>query len=231
MRPVSAPGSAGSALLGDGWTPDAVVFDCDGLLVDTETCWAVAEAELFARRGRTLSDAENVELIGMSVPETLVYLTERLGGGIDIERFAEELLELVEEIVSRDARPMPGAHALVESIARRVPVAVASNSPRPQLEAALAAGGFGGRFGLSVAGDEIGAPKPAPDVYLAACRQLGIPPERCLAFEDSFAGATAASAAGLRTIAVATVPGLALPADLTLGSLEDPGLESWIASW
>jgi HAD superfamily hydrolase (TIGR01509 family) len=228
---ASTPEGVDFALMRDGWIPSAVVFDCDGLLVDTETCWAVAEAELFARRGRTLSDAENVELIGMSVPETLVYLTERLGGGIDIEGFAKDLLELVEEIVARDARPMPGAHAVVESVSRRVPVAVASNSPRPQLEAALAAGGFGGRFGLSVAGDEISAPKPAPDVYLAACRQLGVAPERCLAFEDSFAGATAASAAGLRTIAVATVSGLTLPADLTLGSLEDPRLESWIASW
>jgi HAD superfamily hydrolase (TIGR01509 family) len=228
---ASVPRSAGAALLNEGWVPRAVVFDCDGLLVDTESCWAVAEAELFARRGRTLSEAEDAELIGMSVPETLVYLTDRLGGGIDVESFAQELLELVAEIVGRDAGPMPGAHALVEAVAARVPAAVASNSPRPQLEAALAAGGFGGRFEHSVAGDEIATPKPAPDVYLAACRRLDVPPDQCLAFEDSFAGATAASAAGLRTIAVATVPGLELPAELTLPSLDDPRLDAWIASW
>jgi HAD superfamily hydrolase (TIGR01509 family) len=218
-------------VLGGDWTPKAVVFDCDGLLVDTERCWAAAEAEVFARRGGRLSDAENLELIGMSIPETLVYLAERIGEEIEPEVFEAELLELVETVVARDAGPMPGARILVEQIAAIVPVAVASNSHRPQLEAALAAGSFDGRFEISVAGDEIPAPKPAPDVYLAACQRLGIDPAECLAFEDSQAGVTAARSAGLRTIAVPSTAGVRLPADATVGSLEDPRLLAWIAGW
>jgi HAD superfamily hydrolase (TIGR01509 family) len=228
---ANGAGSAVASPLHDGFVPRAVVFDCDGLLVDTETCWAVAEGELFARRGRVLSDAENAELIGMSVPETLVYLARRLGDDADPAELGRELLELVGVIVARDARPMPGAEAVVSQVARRLPVAVASNSPRPQLDAALAAGGFGARFGITVAGDEVPAPKPAPDVYLAACSRLGVAPRDCLAFEDSIAGSTAAVTAGLRTIAVSTLPDAELPAELTVGSLGDSRLLAWVSSW
>jgi HAD superfamily hydrolase (TIGR01509 family) len=218
-------------LLGGDWTPQAVVFDCDGLLVDTERCWAVAEAEVFARRGRTLSDAEHLELIGMSIPETLVYLAERIGEEVEPQMLEAELLEIVETVVARDAGPMPGARMIVDQIAAVVPVAVASNSHRPQLEAALGAGSFDGRFKISVAGDEIPSPKPAPDVYLAACHLLGLAPAECLAFEDSQAGLTAALSAGLRTIAVPSVAGVQLFADATVCSLEDPRLLAWIGGW
>lgn len=220
-----------ASLLEDGWAPRAVVFDCDGLLVDTETCWALAEALLFARHGRTLSDAENAELIGMSVPETITYLAVRLGDPVDELALGRELLELVGELVANDARALPGAHAVVEHVQQRVPVAVASNSPRPQLEAALTAGGFTGRFAITVAGDEIPTPKPAPDVYLAACERLGVAAGECLAFEDSLAGTTAAVTAGLRTVGVPTLPDVELPADVTVRSLEDPRLLRWINSW
>src|ERR1700677_3821933 len=101
-------------VLGGDWTPQAVVFDCDGLLGDTERCWAAAEAEGFARRGGTLSNAENLELIGMSIPETLVYLAERIGEEIEPEVLKAELLELVKTVVARDAGPMPGARIIVE---------------------------------------------------------------------------------------------------------------------
>src|ERR1700745_3080157 len=101
-------------LLDGGWTPRAVVFDCDGLLVDTEDCWARAEAELFARRGRMLTDAENDELIGMSAPETPPCLATRLGEGGDEGALGAELLAIVGRVVARDARALPGAHAIVD---------------------------------------------------------------------------------------------------------------------
>jgi HAD superfamily hydrolase (TIGR01509 family) len=220
-----------ASILDGGWTPQAVVFDCDGLLVDTETCWTAAEADLFARRGRTLSEAEERQLIGMSVPETFAYLAARLGDDVDPVELGKELLQLVGRIVATEASPMPGAHAIVQYAERRVPVAVASNSPRVQLEAALAAGGFGGQFAVTVAGDEVAAPKPAPDIYLESCNRLGVLPSQCLAFEDSLAGATAAAGAGLRTVGVPTLSDIELPADLCVGSLEDPRLLAWLGSW
>jgi HAD superfamily hydrolase (TIGR01509 family) len=226
-KPVLEP----PELLAGDWVPRAVVFDCDGLLVDTESCWALAEAELFGRRGRALSEAEDLELIGMSIPKTIVYLAERLGGQIEPEALEAELLALVATVVAREAGPMPGARALVEQIATAVPVAVASNSYRLQLEAALAAGGFDGRFRISVAGDEIPEPKPAPDVYLAACEKIGVPPAECLAFEDSLPGVAAALSAGLRVVAVPSLAGPDTGAHLTVDSLTDPRLLAWIASW
>jgi len=220
-----------TSLIDGGWTPRAVVFDCDGLLVDTETCWAVAQADLFARRGRTLSEAENRELIGMSVPETLIYLAARLGNGVVANELGDELLPLVGRVVAADARPMPGARVIVKLAQQRVPVAVASNSPRLQLDAALDAGGFSSHFALTVAGDEVPAPKPAPDVYQECCRRLGVSPRDCLAFEDSLAGVTAAKSAGLWTVGIPTVEDSELPSDMSLSSLEDSRLLAWVRSW
>jgi HAD superfamily hydrolase (TIGR01509 family) len=213
------------------WRPKAVVFDCDGLLMDTEPCWTVAETELFARRGLPFGAEQKALVIGRSVPAAAGMLAGLFGEPGAGPAIAAELLGLVTEVVASAAVAMAGAHALVESVAAAVPVAVASNSPRALLAAALRRGGFAGTFPVSIAADEIDAPKPAPDMYLRACELLGAAAADTLAFEDSVTGLRSARAAGVRVVGVPTLRGGDFPADHVVASLQDAGLLAWVSGW
>jgi HAD superfamily hydrolase (TIGR01509 family) len=213
------------------WRPDAVVFDCDGLLIDTEPCWTVAETELFARRGLGFGPEEKAFVIGKSVPAAAESLAELFNEPGTATAIAKELLVLVEEVVGRQAEAMAGAAELVEIIKSKVPVAVASNSPRGLLDAALRRAKLTDALPMSIAADEVEAAKPAPDMYLAACAMLGMPPERCLAFEDSMTGLRSARAAGLRIVGIPTLAHVELTADVVFPSLLDDRLLSWIEHW
>jgi HAD superfamily hydrolase (TIGR01509 family) len=213
------------------WAPSAVVFDCDGLLVDTEPCWTVAETELFARRGFGFGPAEKAMVIGKSVQaaaEELAVFFDEPGTATAI---GLELLELVEEVVDRSAQAMSGAAELVARTMRRVPVAVASNSPRGLLDAALRRAGLTDLIRVSVAADEVAAAKPAPDMYLAACAALKVPPASCLAFEDSLTGVRSARAAGMRIVGIPTLRDEDFPADIVFPSLVADRLLAWIETW
>ena len=213
------------------WSPTAVVFDCDGLLVDTEPCWTVAETEVYARRGLTFGPAEKEFLLGRSIEAVGEELAKTFDEPGQAAAIGAELQLLTAEVIAAEAEPMPGAHELVELIAARVPVAVASNSSRHLLRTALQRGGFGDAFSVSVAGDEVERPKPAPDIYLLACERLGAKPQNSLAFEDSATGARSALGAGLRLISVPTFLRPDFPGDWVLPSLKDPDLGKWIAGW
>jgi HAD superfamily hydrolase (TIGR01509 family) len=212
----------------DDWLPAAIVFDCDGLLVDTEPCWTVAETALFARRGLAFGPAEKKLLIGKSLASAGVMLEDIFGEPGRGAELGAELQELVGEVIAAEAEPMPGAHALVELAAARMPIAVASNSSRHLLDLSLTRGGFDGRFAVTIAADEVAHPKPAPDLYREACARLGVSPEKALALEDSMTGMRSALAAGLRLISIPTIPQPDLPGDWILPSLEDPALVSWL---
>jgi HAD superfamily hydrolase (TIGR01509 family) len=212
-----------------GWKPRAVVFDCDGLLMDTEPCWTVAETTLFARHGLPFGPEQKALLIGKALPaagEAMAVAFDRPGAG---PALAAELYALVTVVVADRAEPMPGAYALVERVAAAVPVAVASNSPRALLDVALARGDFS--FPVSVAADEVAHPKPAPDLYRESCERLGVRPTDTLAFEDSMTGLRAARAAGLPVVGVPTLPDSVFPADLVVDSLLDPDLLAWLDGW
>ncbi|MGH2959921.1 MAG: HAD family hydrolase, partial [Solirubrobacterales bacterium] len=157
--------------------------------------------------------------------ETMAELFREPGNGPAIEI---ELLELVETTVSETADVMPGAHALVDQLANSVPIAVASNSPRVLLEAALERGGLSGRFLHTIAADEVSAPKPDPEIYRSACEMLGVEPSSALAFEDSMTGVTSARAAGMRVIGVPTLQQSDFSADHLVESLADHELVAWI---
>jgi HAD superfamily hydrolase (TIGR01509 family) len=213
-----------------GWKPDAVVFDCDGLLVDTEPRWTIAEAEMFRRHGLGFGPEQKALLIGTSTGDAGEIMAGLFGTPGQGRQLGADLLALAVEVISREALPMPGAVDLVALVSRAVPVAVASNSPRHLLAVTLDRSGFTASFPVSVAGDEVARAKPAPDLYLAACAALSAEPAGCLAFEDSVTGLRAAQAAGLRTVAVPSMP-LDFAADLTVASLADPGLRSWVETW
>jgi HAD superfamily hydrolase (TIGR01509 family) len=207
--------------------PAAVIFDHDGLTLDTEQAWTRAETTIFARYRRPFSADQKRELLGTSravAAAKLERMLELPGHGAAL---MDELHELALAEVPRGSPPMPGARELVAELrARGIPVGLASNSARVFVDLALGTAGMLGAFDVTVAADDVRAPKPAPDCYLAAARALGAPPAACVALEDSQTGVAAARAAGMLVVGVPSFPGVVLEAaDLVAASLEDP--EVW----
>jgi HAD superfamily hydrolase (TIGR01509 family) len=211
--------------------PEAVVFDNDGLLVDSEACWSKAEGMIFAERGLDYPASIKAEFIGKSVPDTVTLMAQRFGEVGNEAAISAQLLKLAAEVIAAEAEPMPGAVELVTSLRGRMPIAVASNSPRALVEAALRPAGLWGRFDAMVSFDQVAAGKPAPDLYLKACALLGASAEHSLAFEDSETGLVSARAAGLAVVGVPTLKNLEFDADLVVDSLADPDLLEWVATW
>jgi HAD superfamily hydrolase (TIGR01509 family) len=203
--------------------PKAVVFDCDGLLLDTEECWTQAEEELFGRYGRGFGLEEKKALIGGSMESSGRVFERLLDQPGRADELAAELYELILARVRRHAEPLPGARELVAAVIDR-PRGVASNSPRELLLTALERGGLADEFAVVVAADEVENPKPAPDLYLRACELLGVRPTDAVALEDSPTGVAAARAAGLFVIGVPSLPDVELEADLVAESLLDPAV-------
>jgi HAD superfamily hydrolase (TIGR01509 family) len=203
--------------------PAAIVFDCDGLLLDTETAWTRAETELFARHGHTFTMDHKRDLIGSSHSVAAAKLEVMLSKPGEGEALIGELHDLVMAEATHDVEPRPGAVALVNALLEAgIPIAVASNSPRAFLDQVLRTAGVHDRFEHTVAGDEVERPKPAPDIYLEACRRLHADPARSIALEDSPTGAQAAASAGLHVIGVPYIPDMEIPpADVTTASLAD----------
>ena len=203
--------------------PAAVIFDNDGLTLDTEQAWTRAERTLFARHGSVFTDDHKRDLLG-SAREVAAAKLERMlalpGRGFAL---MDELHDLVMDELDHGAPPMPGALELVAALRERgVPVGLASNSPRVFVDRALLASGMAGAFDVTVAGDEVAHPKPAPDGYLAAAGALDADPAACIALEDSRTGVAAAKGAGMFVIGIPSFPGVTLPdADLVAASLRD----------
>lgn len=202
--------------------PDAVLFDNDGLLLDTESVWSRAEQKLFESRGLEFTIEHKRSLVGSS--EKLAG--EKLGrflGEVGRERpIMDELNDLVLAELEGGVDPMVGALELIELLrAAGVPIGLVSNSPRRFIERSHEVAATGMPFDVVVSGHEVPEAKPAPDAYLEACRQLAVQPgNRVVALEDSPSGVTAAVAAGLFAIGIPSVPGIELKADLVAGSLE-----------
>lgn len=202
--------------------PAAVVFDNDGLLLDTEPCWTAAEEALFRSHGRQFDLAAKHALVGTS-PRTAAPILEALlarpGSG---RQLSDELYALALVEIGNGASPRPGAVDLVARVRRAgIPVAVASNAPRRHLLAGLRRVGMDESFDAVLGVDDVSNPKPAPDLYLTACRALDVTPADAIALEDSPPGVASARAAGLRVIGIPSVPGLVLTADLIADSLAD----------
>jgi HAD superfamily hydrolase (TIGR01509 family) len=207
--------------------PLGVVFDNDGLLLDTEPCWTVAEEALFRAYGKVFDLAAKHALIGTS-PQTSAPILERLlarpGEG---RKLGEELYALALTEIGAWASPRPGAAELVARLHEAgTPLAVASNSPRGHLLAGLRRAGLEDQFDVVLGVDDVANPKPAPDLYLQACRGLRIDPADAIALEDSPTGVAAAKAAGLRVIGIPSIQGVDLTglADQVAESLADPAV-------
>lgn len=183
----------------------AVVFDMDGLLLDTETLWHDSEVDLFRRHGGEFTWDDKLAVIGTSRGVTARYFAERLGRPFDDgNALVDELVELMHERVRRAVEARPGAVELVESLATLdgVRLGLASNSPRTLVDTALATAGLSDAFEAIVTSDDVERAKPAPDIYLLVCERLDVAPGDALALEDSPSGVAAAKAAGLTVIGV-----------------------------
>jgi HAD superfamily hydrolase (TIGR01509 family) len=203
----------------------AVVFDNDGLLLDTEEAWTRAEEALFARHGSTFTIEHKRELIGTSPTTSAAKLEVMLDMPGQGSALMEELHDQVMEEALAGVPARPGALELVDAVrAAGLPVGVASNSARAFVERVLSVAGLlDGHFDVVVTADDVENPKPAPDLYLAACTALGAEPGRSAALEDSAVGAAAAVAAGMYVVAVPYFPDLPIEgASLTAESLADP---------
>jgi HAD superfamily hydrolase (TIGR01509 family) len=204
---------------------EAIVFDNDGLVLDTEAAWTRAETLLFQRHGNTFTQAHKREMIGSSREQSALKLERMLGLPGHGEALMEELHELVLKEVARGVPPRPGALELLLAVrAAGVPVGLASNSSREFVDLALSVAELAnGHFEVVLSADDVDAPKPAPDLYLAACAALDADPRRAAALEDSQPGIAAAGAAGMYVIAVPYFPDTPLRgASLIADSLADP---------
>jgi HAD superfamily hydrolase (TIGR01509 family) len=192
--------------------PDAVVFDNDGLLLDTESVWTRAEEDLFERRGLEFTPADKLELVGTSADVAGGILERRLGEPGRAAELIEELNELVVAELEHGVESMIGARELLERLGGRgVPLGLVSNSPLRFVRRSIELAGFGGRFDVVLSAHEVAAPKPAPDPYLEACRRLGVEAgPAVVALEDSPTGVAAARAAGLTVIGIPSVEGVLL---------------------
>ncbi len=204
--------------------PTAVVFDNDGLLLDTESVWTRAERDLFERRGLEFTAADKRELVGASAEIAGGILERRLAEPGRAGALIEELNGLVVAELEHGVEAMVGARELLHSLKLRgTPLGLVSNSPLVFVRRSLEIAGFHDRFDVVVSAHEVAAPKPAPDPYLEACRRLGVAagPE-VVALEDSPTGVAAARAAGLTVIGIPSLEGIALDeAHHIAGSLQD----------
>jgi HAD superfamily hydrolase (TIGR01509 family) len=181
----------------------AVVFDMDGLLLDTEVVWQAAEEQLFAAHGAVFTREDKMAVIGTSFDLTARYFAQRLGQPPDRgPALVEEMVLAMYEALQVDVAGRPGALELVARLRGRLPLALASNSPRRLVDAALATARLTDVFDVIVTSDDVALSKPAPDIYLLVCQRLGVEPAHVLALEDSAAGVASAKAAGLACIAV-----------------------------
>jgi HAD superfamily hydrolase (TIGR01509 family) len=191
--------------------PVAIVFDLDGVLVDSEQVWDEVRRAVVARRGGRWTDEATTAVQGMSTPEWAHYLTT-LGAAGSADELAGLVIEAMADRYRADVPLLPGAVAAVTALSEWWPLGVASSSPPELIRVVLAAAGLTARFKVAVSSEEVARGKPAPDVYLAAAAKLGAEPAACVAVEDSANGLRAAAAASMVLVAVPN-PHFPPPAD------------------
>jgi HAD superfamily hydrolase (TIGR01509 family) len=202
---------------------EAVVFDLDGVLLDTEELWDEARQEIAEERGgRWRPDAQRA-MMGMSSPEWSRYMHDVIGVPDPPGQISDEVVERLEELYRRQLPLIDGAVEAVRRIGARWPLAIASSSNRPLIDLFLELTGTEELFRATVSSEEVANGKPAPDVYLEAAARLGVGPERCAAIEDSENGIRSASAAGMLVVAI---PNRVFPPGREALALADVVLES-----
>jgi HAD superfamily hydrolase (TIGR01509 family) len=208
----------------------AVLFDMDGLLVDSEPLWYEAEKAVIARLGGSWTESDQHALVGGSMEVTVRYLLSKATRPASPAAVARWLAASMAELVSSRPLPvMPGARELLGQVAASgLPYGLVTSSEREIMDIVL--GRLGTRFPVTVCAGDVSRCKPDPECYLLAAAKLSVDPRRCVALEDSPNGVAAAEAAGCLTIAVPSLVGIPeAPGRLVVGSLAElslPGLRA-----
>jgi|HubBroStandDraft_4_1064222.scaffolds.fasta_scaffold67393_1 beta-phosphoglucomutase-like phosphatase (HAD superfamily) len=183
---------------------EALIFDMDGLMVDSEPLWFEVQRDFALNRGGEWTPALADQCIGKGLANSVRVMAQALGFEVDVERDAAAIVDAFIGRV-RDLSLKRGCVEIVDAVQRRprrLPRAVASSSARRLVEATLARFGLVERFDVLVCGEAVSRPKPAPDIFLLAAKHMSMAPDACVVLEDSLAGVEAARAAGMRVIAV-----------------------------
>jgi HAD superfamily hydrolase (TIGR01509 family) len=180
---------------------EAVVFDLDGVIVDSEHVWDEARRQLAAKKGGRWHERASRDMMGMSSLEWSRYMHDVIGLEEPPEEISAEVVRTLEEIYKRDLPLIEGGVEAVERLAQRWPLGLASSSNRELIDLVLEISGLARHFRVTVSSEEVARGKPRPDVYLEATRRLGVAPEHCAAVEDSENGIRSAKAAGMRVLA------------------------------
>ncbi|GAA4615077.1 HAD family hydrolase [Saccharopolyspora hordei] len=181
----------------------AVVFDMDGVLVESEHLWERMWAKFAAARGKTWTAEQTRQVQGMSAPEWSAFLAEFAGAAESAEATEKIVVDdMIAALDGGEIELLPGSARMVVDAAARAPIALASSAPRRLIDAVLDRHGLTQHFSATVSSAEVPRGKPSPDVYLAAAEKLGQDPTLCLAVEDSSNGLRAAAAAGMTVVAI-----------------------------
>jgi HAD superfamily hydrolase (TIGR01509 family) len=181
---------------------EAVVFDLDGVLIDSEHVWDDVRQQLAEERGERWHEQASRDMMGMSSPEWSRYMHDVIGLRESPEEINAEVVRRMEAVYRERLPLIPGAVDAVDRLAAVWPLGLASSSNRELIDFVLEVSGLGRRFCATVSSEEVPRGKPAPDVYLEAARRLGVAPQRCAAVEDSENGILSAKAAGMRALAI-----------------------------
>ena len=181
---------------------EAVVFDLDGVIVDSEHVWDEVRQQLAEERGGRWHDRASRDMMGMSSPEWSRYMHDVIGLAEPPEEINAEVVRRLEALYREEIPLLPGAVEAVQSLAARWPLGLASSSNRELIDLVLETSGLARSFKATVSSEEVPRGKPAPDVYVEAARRLGVEPAHCAAVEDSENGIQSAKSAGMRVIAI-----------------------------
>ena len=181
--------------------PQAVIFDMDGVLLDSEQLWNQSKQEVVREAGGHWREDAPTAMIGMSSPEWSTYMRDTLGVPMSTDEINRAVVDRMEQHYREHLPLLPGAVEVVRTLHRRWPLALASSANREIIDFALDTAGLAGEFDATVSSEEVPHGKPAPDVYLEAARWLSVEADRCVAVEDSSNGIRSAAAAGMAVIA------------------------------
>jgi HAD superfamily hydrolase (TIGR01509 family) len=181
---------------------ESVIFDLDGVLIDSEHVWnAARKAVALGHGGRWSSEAQR-EMMGMSSTEWSIYMHQELGVRLPPEQISETVVARLQDLYGEQLPLIHGARGAVRALAERWPLGLASSANRPIIELVLDIADMRRFFAATVSSEEVARGKPAPDVYLEAARRVGVPARSCAAIEDSSNGLRSAAAAGMAVVAI-----------------------------
>jgi HAD superfamily hydrolase (TIGR01509 family) len=205
---------------------EAVIFDLDGVLLDSETAWVEVKKQFTEESGGRWRESARLDMLGMSSTEWSRYMHDELDVPVPPAQISSEVADRLVERYRQRLPLLPGAVETVHSLAGNWPLGLASSSNRNVIDLVVAEAGLAEAFAVTVSSEEVERGKPAPDVYLEAARQLTVEPSGCAAIEDSTNGIRSAHAAAMAVVAVPNhdfppEPDALALVDLTLDSLEE----------